>query len=104
MNYAVVKIGGKQYKVSVGDTLEVANLNSENENLSFEEILLLVTDKGIKVGKPIVSGVKIKAKVLKNLKGKKVRVAKFKSKVRYRRVTGFRPMLTQLKIEKIDIL
>lgn len=104
MNYAVVKIGGKQYKVSEGKTLEVSNINSENGAITFEDVLLLVTDKGVKVGKPKVAGVKVKAKVLKNFRGDKVRIAKFKSKVRYRRVTGFRPSLTQLKIEKIDIL
>lgn len=104
MNYAIVKIGGKQYKVSEGDTLLVENLNSGNENVTFDDVLLLVTEKTVKVGKPKVSGVKVKAKILKNLKGGKIRVAKFKSKVRYRRVTGFRPTLTQIKIEKIDTL
>lgn len=102
MNYAIVKIGGKQYKVQEGDILEVENLGSENGNITFEEVLLLVTDKGVKVGKPKVSGAKVKAKVLKSFKGEKTRVAKFKSKVRYRRVTGFRPTLAQIKIEKIE--
>ena len=101
MNYAVVKIGGKQYRVSEGQTLEVENLGDTDGKAEFE-VLLLVTDKGVKIGKPKVAGSKVKAKVLKNLKGEKVRVAKFKSKVRYRRVTGFRPSLTQIQIEKIE--
>lgn len=103
MNYAVVKIGGKQYRVSEGQILEVDKLESKNEKVDLEA-LLLVTDKGVKLGKPVVSGVKVRVKILKNLKGDKVRVAKFKSKVRYRRVKGFRPSLTELKIEKIDTL
>jgi len=103
MNYAVVKIGGKQYRVSEGQTLEVENLEDTNGKAEFE-VLLLVTDKGVKVGKPKVQGSKVKAKILKNLKGEKIRVAKFKSKIRYRRVKGFRPSLSQIKIEKIDIL
>lgn len=103
MNYAVVKVGGKQYKVSEGQTLEVDKLESKNGKVELET-LLLVTDKGLKIGKPFVSGVKVIAKVLENIKGEKVRVAKYKSKVRYRRIMGFRPSMSVLKVEKIDTL
>lgn len=99
--YAIIKAGGKQYKVSEGDTIEVQKNQDKDSKVTFEEVLLLVTDKGIKVGNPTVKA-KVTGKVLENKKGDKVRVAKFKSKVRFRRVTGFRPQLSVVKIEKIE--
>ena len=102
MKYAVIKTGGKQYKVSEGDVLEVDKLPIEaGKNVLFDQVLLLVTDEQVKVGKPLVSGAKVEGKVLEQKKGEKVRVAKFKAKVRYRRVTGFRAKLTKVQIEKI---
>jgi large subunit ribosomal protein L21 len=62
----------------------------------------LATDAGVKIGKPAVSGVTVTAKFLNDLRGEKIRVSKFKSKVRYRRVTGFRAALTKIQIEKIS--
>lgn len=101
MNYAIIKTGGKQYKVSEGDRIEIQKLSDDKGKVVFEEVLLLVTDKGIKVGNPMVKA-KVIGKLLENKKGDKVRVAKFKSKVRYRRVMGFRPQLSIVEIEKID--
>src|SRR5258708_38672862 len=100
--YAVIRSGGKQYKVSEGDVIEVQNLKTEGPKFIFEDVLLLVDGEDIKVGNPTVSGAKVSAKILENKKGDKVRVAKFKSKVRYRRVTGFRQSLTRLEIDKIE--
>lgn len=100
MNYAVIKTGGKQYRVAEGDTIEVQKLNSEGEKVVFEEVLLLVTDKDVKIGKPTVNA-KVTGKIIENKKGQKTRVAKFKSKVRYRRVMGFRPQVSVVQIEKI---
>lgn len=102
MNYAIIKSGGKQYKVSVGDTIEVDNLSQEGDKVTFNEVLLLVNDNDIKIGNPLVPNVKVLGKLTENKKGDKIRVAKFKSKVRYRRVTGFRSMLSVVKIEKIE--
>lgn len=102
MNYAIVKIGGKQYKVAEGDIIEVQRLPEGKDRVVFEEVLLAVSDKGIKIGKPSLKG-KVTGKIIENKKGEKIRVAKFKSKVRYRRVTGFRPQITLVKIEKIEI-
>lgn len=99
--YAVIKSGGKQYKVSVGDTIELQKLPGEDSKVNFEEVLLLVDDKGIKIGNPNVKA-KVIGKVVESKKGDKVRVAKFKSKVRFRRVTGFRPQISVVKIEKIE--
>lgn len=103
MEYAVIRAGGKQYRVKTGDVLEVDKLPVEKDaSVTFDEVLLFVSDGRIKIGTPVVSDVKVKAKVLEQKKGEKIRVAKFKSKVRYRRVMGFRPLLTRIQIEKIE--
>lgn len=103
MDYAVVRIGGKQYKAARGDELLVEKLEGkEGDEVVFDQVLLLVTDKKIEIGQPLVAKAKIKAKILKQTKGKKIRVAKFRAKSRYRRVKGHRQLLTQIKIEKIN--
>ncbi len=103
MDYAVIKIGGKQYRVSPGDIIEVDKLAVEKDSqVIFDQVLLLVSDKDVKIGTPTVSGAAVKALVLEQKKGKKIRVAKFKAKARYRRVMGFRSQLTKIKIEKIS--
>lgn len=102
MEYAVLKIGGKQYKVSKGDVIEVDKLSIEKgKEITIDEVLLFVSDGIVEAGTPKVSNVKVKAKVLDQILGAKIRVAKFKAKVRYRRVMGFRPKLTRLQIEDI---
>jgi len=103
MNYAVVRIGGKQYKVSKGDILEVDKQDVKpSEQIIFDDVLLLASNGKTKIGNPRVSDIKVKGKVLEQKKGKKIRVAKFKAKVRYRRVMGFRPFLTRLQIIDIE--
>lgn len=103
MKYAVIKTGGKQYKVSEGDIIEVDRLSlTKDGKVIFDQVLLLATDAGVKIGKPTVNGVTVAAKFLSDLRGEKIRVSKFKSKVRYRRVTGFRAALTKVQIEKIN--
>ncbi len=101
MQYAVIRSGGKQYKVSVGDTLKFDKLNSqEGKNIAFD-VLLLVSDGKAKIGKPVVSGVRVEGKLIENIKGEKTRVSKFKAKSRYRKSMGFRPALSVVKIERI---
>lgn len=105
MNYAVIRSGGKQHKVSVGDIIEVDKLTTAaNGQVSFSEILLYVADGKVRIGTPTIKEVTVKGTVLEQKKGKKIRVAKFKAKSRYRRVMGFRPQLTRIKIESILIL
>ena len=101
MDYAIIKTGGKQYKVSEGDIIEIDRIAGKDGKISFEEVLLLVNNGKVTVGKPFISGEKVEAKILEDLRGIKVRGAKFKSKVRYRRTTGFRAALTKVQIEKI---
>jgi len=98
---AVVKTGGKQYLVKEKDILTIDNLGEkENEIIDLETLAVFGDQNKIELGKPNLAQ-KTKAKIIKNLKGEKIRVSKFKAKVRYRRVRGFRPLLTQLQIEKI---
>lgn len=102
MKYAIVRIGGSQYKVQEGDEIEVDRLpQKETEALVFPEVLLVVDDGEVNIGQPTVEGTTIKAKIISHLKGEKIRVARFRAKSRYRKVRGFRAALTKIKIEKI---
>lgn len=101
MVYAVVKTGGKQYKVSAGDVIEVESLGLEaNSTYTFPEVLLYASDDKVQVGTPTVD-VAVLGIVIDEVKGEKIRVSKYKSKVRYRRVTGHRQHLTKIKIESV---
>lgn len=102
MKYAVIKTGGKQYRVSEGDIIEVDKLEVKEDRVIFDNVLLLVTDDSVQIGKPFILDAKVMGKLLEQKKGDKIRVAKFKSKVRYRRVAGFRAMLSKIQIEKIE--
>jgi large subunit ribosomal protein L21 len=103
IEYAVVKIQGKQYRVRPGDEVAVDKLpGKEKEKVEFDEVLLLVKDGKVLLGQPRVEKAKVVTTVVSQFKGKKIRVAKYKAKARYRRVKGFRPQLTRLKIEEIS--
>lgn len=99
--YAVVRIGGKQYKAFEGKEILVDKLADPKK---FEvETLLLVDEDKVQVGKPVLKDAKIKIKVVTDLeKGEKVEIYKFKAKSRYKRHTGFRPQYTRLLIESIS--
>lgn len=100
--YAIIKIAGSQIKVAEGDEIKVNKIEAKKDgSLTVDDVLLLVDDKKVKIGQPLVKGASVKVKVLGQLKDKKVRVATYKAKSRYRRVKGSRALLTKLKIEKI---
>ncbi len=102
MQYAVIKLNSRQYKVKPGDVIEVEKLNYKKaEEVSFADVLLISSDGKVVLGTPTINGALVKATVLGETKGEKVRVSKFKAKVRYRRVTGKRQSLTKIKIEDI---
>jgi large subunit ribosomal protein L21 len=102
MNYAVIQTGGKQYKVSEGEVIEVERLPQKAaETVVFDNVLLAVADADVKIGTPTVSGMTVTAEVIASVRGPKIRVAKFKAKSRYRRVTGHRQELSQLRITQI---
>lgn len=97
--FAIVTIAGKQYQVTKGDVISVDRLEGNTGDvLSFDHVLLVSDDKTTKIGTPTVSGVKVKAKILAQKKGEKINVRRFKSKVRYRKSTGFRSRRTSLEI------
>lgn len=102
MQYAVIKTGGKQYKVYEGETIEVDRLALDKDGLvSFSQVLLWVNDGQVLIGAPFIPDIKVTGKILDHIKGEKIRVSKFKAKARYRRVMGFRPFLTRVQITKI---
>ena len=103
MNYAVIRSGGKQYKVSLGDTLEIDKIAAdEKKPVVFDDVLLVVAENKMTLGKPNVKGARVEAKLVEQKKGEKIHVIKFKAKSRYRKRTGFRAHLSVVQIEKIE--
>ena len=101
--YAIVKIGGHQYKVSEDQTIYVNRLSSDDEKITLEDVLLVKDEKGkIKIGKPTVKGAKVEAKIVEHLKADKVIIFKKKRRKGYRVKRGHRQPITQLQIEKIS--
>lgn len=97
---AVIKTGGKQYIVKKDQTLNVELLDSGKKKLEFETLLVIDGDK-VQVGKPLVSGVKVTAEVLEEVKGDKIKVMKFKAKKRQKTTTGHRQKYSKVKITSI---
>ena len=101
--YAVIKTGGKQYKVAEGDTLYVEKLVANaGEDVTFEEVLSVGEGESLKIGVPTVQGAKVVAKVEEHGKGKKIRIFKYKAKSNYRRRQGHRQPYTKITITKIE--
>lgn len=102
MKFAVIKTGGKQYIVSAGDEIYVDRLNEEKDaTLNFETLATFDDEKNdINLGKPTLTS-KVKGKLVEDVKGDKIRVARFKAKTRYRKVRGFRAQLSKVKILEI---
>jgi large subunit ribosomal protein L21 len=100
--YAIVRTGGRQQKVAVGDVIETDRLSSSNPGDTVELSTLLVVDGDTVTSDPwVLAGVKVQAEVLDHHKGEKIRIQKFKNKTGYRRRMGHRQLLTQLKITNI---
>ncbi|MDR2655447.1 MAG: 50S ribosomal protein L21 [Oscillospiraceae bacterium] len=102
--YAVIKTGGKQYKVSEGDVIFIEKLQAEaDETVSFGEVVAVSSDAGFKAGSPSIEGASVSAKVLKNGKGKKIVVFNYRSKKDSKRKMGHRQPYTKVQIESIKI-
>lgn len=100
--YAIIKLAGRQYKVNDGQTITVDRLqNKEGDTLNIKDVLLYCDGENVLIGTPVLSDIPVTGKVIKHLKGEKVDVYKYKSKVRYRKHTGFRAFLTEVLIEKV---
>ena len=100
--YAIIATGGKQYKVSEGDIITIEKLGVEaGEKVTFDQVLVVGGDD-LKVGDPTVDGASVEASVVKEGRGKKVIVYKYKRKTGYHKKNGHRQAFTQVKIEKIN--
>jgi large subunit ribosomal protein L21 len=100
--YAVIETGGKQYKVTSGQTVDVERLDiAEGGTVELNKVLLIADGDKIKVGTPTIEGAKVIATSQGDGKGKKIIVFKYKPKVRYRKKTGHRQLYTRLLIDKI---
>ena len=101
--YAIIKTGGKQYKVAEGEVIYVEKLDAEaGDAVTFDEVLAVVADGDVKGGKPVVEGAKVTGKVEAQGKEKKILVFKYKAKSNYRRRQGHRQPYTKVVIEKIE--
>ncbi|MHC1717663.1 MAG: 50S ribosomal protein L21 [Acidaminococcaceae bacterium] len=101
--YAIIQTGGKQYRVSEGDVVSIEKLTAaEGEEVVFDQVLTVVSDSDIKIGKPVVEGAKVTAKVVEHGKGKKILVFKYKAKSNYRKRQGHRQPYTKVEISKIE--
>ena len=101
--YAVIVTGGKQYKVSEGDTLFIEKLNAEEgAAVTFDQVLVAGEGENVKLGAPTVEGATVEAKVVKNGRSKKIYVFKMKRKKNYRRKQGHRQPFTKVEITKIN--
>ena len=100
--YAIIATGGKQYKVSEGDIITIEKLGVEaGENVTFDQVLA-ISDGSLKVGNPTVKGATVDASVIKEGRGKKVIVYKYKRKTGYHKKNGHRQAYTRVQINKIN--
>jgi large subunit ribosomal protein L21 len=100
--FAVIKTGGKQYKVQEGDVLNVEKLGTDkNKRITFDKVLLVMDEGKTLIGTPFVENALVRAEVIENFKDKKVIVFKKKRRKQYRRTRGHRQELTRIKIEEI---
>lgn len=100
--YAVVETGGKQYRVQVGDSINVEYLDAEpGDEVTLDRVLMLSNDGNVTVGRPTVDGAKVVANVDEQGKGEKIRIFKMRPKKRYRKTQGHRQRLTTITIKDI---
>lgn len=100
--YAIIETGGKQYKVSPGQTIDVERLDvAEGDTVELDRVLLIAEGDRVTVGKPTIEGAKVIATSHGEGKGKKIIVFKYKPKVRYRRKMGHRQLYTRLTVDEI---
>ena len=101
--HAIIQTGGKQYKVTEGDTLFIEKLpNEAGDKITFDQVLAILDGDKATFGAPTVAGASVAAEVVKNGKGKKVRIFKYNPKKGYRKRQGHRQPYTKVQIEKIE--
>jgi len=100
--YAVIETGGKQYQVSPGDKLNIELLEPREGEVAFDRVLLVKTDQDVKVGTPVLKGVRVTAEILKEFKAPKILIFKKLKRKQYRRTRGHRQGLLQVRIKDIE--
>ena len=101
---AVIVTGGKQYTVSEGDVIFVEKLNAEEAStVNFDQVLAVLDGENTKIGTPVVEGAKVEAKVVKNGKGKKITIFRYKAKKNEKKKIGHRQPYTKVEITKIAL-
>ncbi|MBE6942203.1 MAG: 50S ribosomal protein L21 [Ruminococcaceae bacterium] len=101
---AVIVTGGKQYTVAEGDVIFVEKLNAEAEStVNFDQVLAVLDGENTKIGTPVVEGAKVEAKVVKNGKGKKITIFRYKAKKNEKKKIGHRQPYTKVEITKIAL-
>ena len=103
--YAVIETGGKQYRVSKGDVIEVerAPLSGKTKKaIQFDRVLLVSGDKGVRVGDPVIGGAKVTGKLLAEVRAPKILVFKKKRRKGYKRLRGHRQEMLRVQIQKIE--
>ena len=100
--HAVIKTGGKQYKVSAGDKLNVETIGCDvGQEVAFDKVLLLNDGDSVSIGAPYVEGASVNAKVLEHGRGDKIRIIKFKRRKHYKRQMGHRQNYTRIEVTEI---
>ena len=99
--YAIIATGGKQYRVSEGDVIYIEKIDAQVDSTVSFDGLLMGNDGDVKIGTPVVEGVKVEGKVVGQIRGEKIVVYKYKSKKNYRRKQGHRQPYTKVEITKI---
>ena len=103
MKHAIIETGGKQYRVAEGDVLFIEKLNVEaGDTVKFDRVLAVIDEGSTTFGTPVVEGATVSANVVKNGRGKKIRVFKMKPKKGYKRTQGHRQPYTKVQIETIN--
>ncbi len=102
--YAIIKTGGKQYKVQQGDTLKVEKLQGKDgSEIQFNDVLMYSDGEQITLGEPVIENAMVKAHILDQGKNKKIIVFKYKRRKGYRRTKGHRQHYTSVKIDSIEV-
>lgn len=101
--YAIIETGGKQYKVSIGDVIQIEKIEGDvNSKVSFDKVLLFNDDSNVTLGNPYISGKSVTGTITNQLKDKKIVVYRYKRKSGYHKKNGHRQPHTEVKIESIN--
>lgn len=102
MKYAIVESGGKQFRAEEGQSLTLDLLPEKiGDNVTLDKVLMVVDGENVEVGTPYLKGASVKAKVVEQIKGKKILILKYKPRIQYRKHTGHRQKYTRLLVDSI---